>query len=94
MGIKNRQASLVFLYQGLILGVLGGLAGVALGLGLAYSFTVFARNPDGTPVVALLIDPAFFLLSFLIAVTASSLASLIPARKSARLDPIEVIRNG
>ncbi|MDD2441365.1 MAG: ABC transporter permease [Clostridiaceae bacterium] len=94
MGIKSRQASLVFLYQGLILGVLGGLAGVALGLGLAYSFTVFARNPDGTPVVALLIDPAFFVLSFLIAVTASSLASLIPARKSARLDPIEVIRNG
>lgn len=94
MGIKNRQASLIFLYQGLILGILGGLAGVLLGFGLAWSFTVFARNPDGTPVVALLIDPAFFALSFGIAVVASSLASLIPAQKSARLDPIEVIRNG
>lgn len=94
MGIKGRQASMIFLYQGLILGILGGLLGVLLGLGLAYSFTLFARNPDGTPVVALLLDPAFFALSFFIAVAASSLASLIPARKSSRLDPIEVIKNG
>jgi len=94
MGIRNRQASLIFLFQGLILGILGGFLGVALGLGLAYAFTVFARNPDGTPVVALLIEPGFFALSFLIAVVASSLASLIPARRSSRLDPIEVIRNG
>ena len=94
MGIKSRQASMIFLYQGLILGILGGLFGVLIGFGLAYSFTVFARNPDGTPVVALFLDPAFFALSFGIAVVASSLASLIPARKSARLDPIEVIRNG
>lgn len=94
MGIRKRQASLIFFYQGFILGIIGGLAGVLLGLGLAYSFTTFARRADGTPVVALLIDPAFLALSFGIAVASSSLASLIPARRSARLDPIEVIRNG
>ncbi|MBP1745051.1 MAG: hypothetical protein H6Q58_2029 [Firmicutes bacterium] len=94
MGIKNSQASRIFFYQGLILGVLGGLMGIVLGFALAYSFTVFARNADGTPIVALSIDPAFFALSFVIAVAASSLAALIPARKSSRLDPIEVIKNG
>lgn len=94
MGIKNSQASRIFFYQGLILGVIGGLMGIAFGFALAYSFTVFARNADGTPIVALSIDPAFFALSFVIAVAASSLAALIPARKSSRLDPIEVIKNG
>lgn len=94
MGIRNGQASRIFLYQGLILGILGGLMGLLIGFGLAYSFTVFARRPDGTPVVALLIDPNLFALSFVIAVLSASLASLVPARKSSRLDPIEVIKNG
>lgn len=94
MGIKNRTASAIFLAQGLILGVFGALMGVGLGLGLALMFTKFAVNPDGTPVVALFVDPKFIALSGLIAVAASTLAALVPARRSSRLDPMEVIRNG
>ena len=93
-GIRNRDASLVFLIEGFLLGIAGAVLGVALGLGLAFSFTKFALNPDGTPVIALFIDPAFISLSGVIAVVSATLASLIPARRSARLDPMEVIRNG
>lgn len=94
MGIKNKDASVIFLVEGFILGVAGAVLGVALGLGLAYAFTKFALNPDGTPVIALFIDPQFIALSAVIAVISATLASLIPARRSARLDPMEVIRNG
>lgn len=94
MGIKNRDASIVFLVEGFLLGVVGAFLGVALGLGLAYAFTKFALNPDGTPVIALFINPQFIALSAIIAVVSATLASLIPARRSARLDPMEVIRNG
>ncbi len=94
MGIQNRVASAIFLMQGLILGLFGALLGVAFGLGLAVMFTKFAVNPDGTPVVALLIDPNFIGLSGMIAVAASTLAALVPARRSSKLDPMEVIRNG
>lgn len=94
MGIKNRAASAIFLVEGLILGIIGALLGVAIGLGLALAFTKFALNPDGTPVVALFIDPGFIALSGMIAVAASTLAALVPARRSSRLDPMEVIRNG
>jgi lipoprotein-releasing system permease protein len=93
MGIQNLDASLIFLFEGLILGVLGALFGVILGLGLATAFTTFALNADGSPVVPLFIDPTFIAVSALIAVLASLGASLIPARKSSKLSVIEVIRN-
>lgn len=93
MGIQNLDSSLIFLFEGLILGVLGAVFGVLLGLGLSYAFTTFALNSDGTPVVPLFIDPGFIALSAMIAVAASLGASLIPARKSSKLSVIEVIRN-
>lgn len=94
MGIKNKDASLVFLFEGFLLGIAGAALGVLLGLGLTLAFTKFALNPDGTPVVALLIDPRFITVSAVIALVSATLASLIPARRSAKLDPMEVIRNG
>lgn len=94
MGLKNREASLVFLFEGLILGLAGAVSGILLGLGLIYMFTEFAVNPDGTPVVEVAINYSFILNSGLIAVVSAAAASLIPARKSSKLSPIEVIKNG
>lgn len=94
MGIQDAQSSLVFVFQGMMLGVAGAVLGILLGLGLAYSFTTFALNPDGSPVVPLFIDPGFIALSAGIAVLVAILAALVPARRSSRLNPIEVIRNG
>jgi len=93
MGIKNSTASLIFLFEGLILGIFGAIAGISLGLGLATAFTKFALNPDGTPVIDLYINNSFIVLSGLIAVGACIFASLIPAKKSSKLNPIDIIRN-
>lgn len=93
MGILDRDASRIFLFEGFLLGIFGAIGGVLLGLGLLYSFTTFAVNPDGSPVVPLFIDPAFILLSAMIALFASTFASLIPAIKSSKMTVIEVIRN-
>ncbi|HAX02952.1 MAG: hypothetical protein A2Y45_05925 [Tenericutes bacterium GWC2_34_14] len=93
MGIKDQDASYVFLSEGFILGIFGAIGGVLLGLGLSYAFTTFALNPDGTPVVTLFIDPGFILLSGGIALVASTIAALTPAIKSSKLTVIEVIRN-
>lgn len=94
MGITDRISSLVFLFQGLFLGLLGAVLGVLLGVGLCVMFVTFARNPDGTALIAISVDYGFIALSAGIAVLAAIVASLIPARKSSQLNPIEVIRNG
>lgn len=94
MGMRNPSASLVFLFQGILLGILGAIAGVMLGIGLSWSFATFVINADGSSVVPLFIDWYFIGISAGIAVLASTLASLIPAIRVSKLDPMEVIKNG
>jgi len=93
MGIKTSTTAFVFLFEGLILGFFGAVLGILFGLGLALSFTTFAVNADGTPVVNLFISLPFILGSGTIAVLASVLAALVPAIRSSRLNPIDIIRN-
>ncbi len=94
MGINDTKASLIFLFQGLILGIFGALLGVALGVGLLVSFTTFARNPDGTALIPITFDVPFILFSAGVALVSAMVASLIPANRTRKLSPIEVIRNG
>jgi lipoprotein-releasing system permease protein len=88
MGATDKQASFIFLFEGILLGLIGAVLGVILGLGLLFGFTL------STDVVPILINPLFIAGSATIAVVASMGASLIPARRSAKLSVIEVIRNG
>lgn len=94
MGINDTKASLIFLFQGLILGIFGALLGVALGVGLLVAFTTFARNPDGTALIPITFDVPFILFSAGVALGSAMVASLIPANRTRKLSPIEVIRNG
>ncbi|SHK30432.1 lipoprotein-releasing system permease protein [Hathewaya proteolytica DSM 3090] len=51
MGIKNSDASLIFLFQGLMLGIIGSIIGTVLGLALTFIFSNFVKNGDGTHLV-------------------------------------------
>lgn len=95
MGLRDKDASLVFLFEGAVLGVFGAIAGIILGVGLSFVFVNFAVDSiTGDPVVPLFIDPSFIALSAFIALVAAILSALIPALRSSRMTVIEVIRNG
>jgi lipoprotein-releasing system permease protein len=94
MGIKDKDASLIFLFQGLILGVIGSIIGTILGIGLTFVFSNFVKNPDGSPLIPFYLDYAFVGISVIIAIISATLAAFVPARKSSKLNPIEVIKNG
>ena len=94
MGIKDRDASKIFLYEGLLLGIAGATLGTIFGIILMVVFTKFALNPDGTSIIPLYLDIKFIAISGSIAVLSASIAALIPARSSSKLEPIEVIKNG
>ncbi len=94
IGIKDTTASLIFIHQGFIIGLIGSVLGITMGLGLLYAFNSFTSDPEGDSIIKLYIDYRFIFWSWLIALMSSILAGLIPARKSLQLDPVEVIREG
>lgn len=94
MGAQTGDVLRVFVLQGLLVGLAGSLAGVLLGWGLSAIFASLALNPDGTPRFPVAVGAALVLRSILIAALTGVLAALAPARRAARLDPVEVIRYG
>jgi len=94
MGIKDLAVSTIFIYQGFLIGLIGSILGITLGLGLLYAFDAFTTNADGTALIDLYVDPNFVIRSWFIVLLASTLAGVIPARKSLQLNPIDVVREG
>lgn len=77
MGITDRDASLIFVFQGSMLGLLGAIMGILLGIGLLMMFSKFALKPDGTPIVPVYFSNGFVALSGMFAILTSITASLI-----------------
>jgi len=94
MGINDFNAGLIFLYEGFLLGLVGSLAGLVLGFGMLYAFLTFTTSPEGTTLIDLYFDYDFMVRSWLIALIAATLAGVIPARRSLKLNPVDVIREG
>lgn len=92
MGISSRSASYIFLLQGGLLGFSGSLVGVAFGYVLTQLFLWATALGTGVPIFPLVFKFRPILIIVLIATLASIVASYWPARRSAKLNPIDVIR--
>jgi lipoprotein-releasing system permease protein len=91
MGLRDGRSGMIFFWQAGIIGVLGSLAGVGAGLLLILVFWLAGRNSASlfpiTPQVT------FVVISFFVGVIVALLSSLIPSRRTSRVDPIEVIQS-
>jgi lipoprotein-releasing system permease protein len=88
MGLADGPAGQVFLWQAAILGAAGSASGVLTSFGLLALFTL-----SPTPFT-ISMQPGFVAISALIGIIVALLSSIIPTRRTSRLDPIEVIQNG
>ena len=93
MGIRDRDASIVFLFQGFFYGVLGTILGTVIGTGLFLGF-LKGISASGNNIITSTLNLPFIVGSALVVIAAATLASLSPALKSRRLSPVEVIRGG
>jgi len=86
IGALEGQVLLQFLVEAVVLSLFGGLVGVLLGLGLAWVATAGLQVPFQT-------DPAIVLIAFGFSAFVGVVFGYFPARRAARLDPIEALRH-
>lgn len=94
LGATRKTIGRIFLIMGALLGAAGAAAGCFVGYGLITVFLAGTADEAGRPLFSLSIEPSLYFISVCIATVAGTLAASVPAHRSARLDPVEVIRNG
>jgi len=92
MGTSREQVLRLFLIQGGVMGLAGSVVGSALGWVFLLSWRGMAKNPDGTPLFIVEIEPMLFVIAAAGATLVGILAAVVPARRAARLDPVVAIR--
>lgn len=92
MGASSRRIMAVFLLQGGMVGLVGALLGTGLAITLLQVFSHVYRNADGSPLFAARLELRFALLAALVALGVGLLAAVIPARRAAKMDPVQAIR--
>ena len=92
MGATQAQMRRIFLLQGGIVGFFGSLLGSALAWTFLMLWQLLARNPDGTPMFVIGVEPGLVGIAAAGASLVGILSALLPARRAAKLDPVVAIR--
>ena len=92
MGAGRRQIMWVFLLQGALTGALGSALGALLAYGLLVLFSHIFKAPDGSAMYTAVLDVALVLSAGVLACAVGMLAAFMPARRAARMDPVQAIR--
>ncbi|WP_328824996.1 ABC transporter permease [Zoogloea dura] len=93
MGASRSMILQIFLIQGAVVGAVGSLFGSLLAFTLLNVFSSIYRNADGSPLFAAELEPRFILMAALVATLVGLASALIPARRAARMDPVQAIRS-
>jgi lipoprotein-releasing system permease protein len=95
MGFSAKDIRVIFLIEGLSVGVIGTLIGWALGIGLVQALRqVKFKMQMVTEVQGFILSLTWmhFAVAGSVAVLSAVLAAWLPARKASKVNPVEIIR--
>jgi lipoprotein-releasing system permease protein len=97
IGFRARDIQKIFLMQGALLGLAGLIAGLPLGCLMMLGLMQIRLKPPGSSeIVSMPVDwgVSQFLIAGCFAFFAALLAAYLPARKAAKILPVDILRGG
>lgn len=91
-GAKNNQVLFLFLIESGALGLVGGLIGIALGLGISKLVELVAYQIYGSFLIKASFSPFLLVGALLFSFLVGAFSGVFPARQAAKLKPVEALR--
>jgi putative ABC transport system permease protein len=93
IGASGRQVMISVVAEALIIGVVASIVGVIVGIGIAALLKgLLGAVGFEIPPASIVIAPRTFIVSILVGTIVTLVAAVVPARRAARVAPIEALR--
>jgi len=92
VGMSQRQVTVQVVVEGILLGVVGSVIGVATGLLMSQGLMAIMSGLLGQPLDTRTVSPKIMIVSITVGIVVTLLAAYLPARQAGRISPLEAIR--
>lgn len=95
VGFSGPDVQKIFLSQAMIIGLLGGILGLAVGYFVSWLISRAPFETEALPTIKTYpvnFDPAFYFIAICFAFLFTFLAGYLPSRRARKIDPVDIIR--
>lgn len=94
-GFSGGDVQRIFIFQAMLIGLIGGILGLVLGYGVSYLISTAPFETEALPNIKTYpvnFDPTFYVAGVIFALISTFFAGYLPSRKAKNIDPVEIIR--
>lgn len=92
LGTTNREVTMIFLIEAGLMGFIGGVFGILLGFIASGAISIVGFRLFGGRETVTVIPPELIVFALIFSLVVGILSGILPARRAAKLQPVEALR--